>query len=200
LLKYTRNTEKRRFRQAELVNFTDEAHLIFNEASKALLEQIETIIKLINAKGIEIYFITQNPMDVPCGVLAQLGLKIQHALRTFTEKDRKSIKQTADTYPSSDYYNTNEVLTSLGTGEALVTALNEKGIPTTPVATMIRAPMSRMDVLTEGEIHEINSNSRLIKKYSKVIDRESAYAMLNKSSPLLMLKPLRAWKTKTKRI
>jgi hypothetical protein len=103
----------------------DEAHLIFSETSKALLEQIEIIVKLIRSKGIGIYFITQNPMDVPSGVLAQLGLQIQHALRAFTAKDRQSIKQTANDYLSSDYYITSEVLTNLGIGEALVTAFNE---------------------------------------------------------------------------
>jgi uncharacterized protein len=176
---YQQMPEKGDSDRPELVIFIDEAHLIFNEASKALLEQIETIVKLIRSKGIGIYFITQNPMDVPSGVLAQLGLKIQHALRAFTAKDRQSIKQTADNYPSSDYYNTSEVLTSLGIGEALVTALNEKGIPTPLVATMLRAPMSRMDVLTESEIQEINSKSKLVKKYSELIDRESAYEILN---------------------
>tara|TARA_R110000868_G_scaffold118066_1_gene313384 strand:- start:605 stop:2137 length:1533 start_codon:yes stop_codon:yes gene_type:complete len=176
---YQQMPEKGDSDRPELVIFIDEAHLIFNEASKALLEQIETIVKLIRSKGIGIYFITQNPMDVPSGVLAQLGLKIQHALRAFTAKDRQSIKQTADNYPSSDYYNTSEVLTSLGIGEAFVTALNEKGIPTPLVATMLRAPMSRMDVLTESEIQEINSKSKLVKKYSELIDRESAYEILN---------------------
>ena len=166
--------------QPELVIFIDEAHLIFNEASKALLEQIETIIKLIRSKGVGIYFVTQNPMDVPSGVLAQLGLKIQHALRAFTANDRQAIKQTADNYPISDYYKTDEVLTSLGIGEALVTALNEKGIPTPLAATMMRAPESRMDILTESEIQEINTKSKLVKKYSEIIDRESAYEMLNK--------------------
>lgn len=119
-------------------------------------------------------------MDVPSGVLAQLGLKIQHALRAFTANDRQSIKQTADNYPSSDYYKTDELLTSLGIGEALVTALNEKGIPTPLAATMMRAPESRMDVLTENEIQEINAKSKLVRKYSELIDRESAYEMLNK--------------------
>ena len=166
--------------QPELVLFIDEAHLIFKEASKTLLDQIETIVKLIRSKGIGVYFITQNPMDVPSGVLAQLGLKIQHALRAFTANDRQAIKQTADNYPSSDFYKTDELLTSLGIGEALVTALNEKGIPTPLAATMMRAPMSRMDVLTESEIQEINSKSKLVKKYSELIDRESAYEMLNK--------------------
>lgn len=177
---YQQMPEKGDVDQPELVIFIDEAHLIFNEASKALLDQIETIVKLIRSKGIGIYFITQNPMDVPSGILAQLGLKIQHALRAFTANDRQSIKQSADNYPSSEYYNTSEVLTSLGIGEALVTALNEKGIPTPLVATMMRAPMSRMDILTESEIQEINAKSKLVKKYSELIDRESAYEILNK--------------------
>jgi len=177
---YQQMPEKGDSEQPELVIFIDEAHLIFNEASKVLLEQIETIVKLIRSKGVGIYFITQNPMDIPSGVLAQLGLKIQHALRAFTANDRKAIKQTADNYPTSDYYKTDEILTSLGIGEALVTALNEKGIPTPLAATMMRAPMSRMDVLTEIEIQEINTKSKLVKKYGELIDRESAYEILNK--------------------
>jgi DNA helicase HerA-like ATPase len=177
---YQQMPEKGDSDQPELVIFIDEAHLIFNEASKALLDQIETIIKLIRSKGIGVFFITQNPMDVPSGVLAQLGLKIQHALRAFTANDRQAIKMTADNYPLSDYYKTDEILTSLGIGEALVTALNEKGIPTPLAATMMRAPMSRMDILTDTEIDEINTKSRLVKKYSEAIDRESAYEMLNK--------------------
>ncbi len=163
----------------ELVLFIDEAHLIFNEASKTLLDQIETIVKLIRSKGVGIYFITQNPMDVPNGILAQLGLKIQHALRAFTANDRKAIKSTAENYPLSDFYKTDEVLTSLGIGEALVTALNEKGIPTPLAATMMRAPMSQMNILDDAEISEITSKSKLVKKYSEVIDRESAYEILN---------------------
>lgn len=164
----------------ELVIFIDEAHLIFKEASKALQDQIETIIKLIRSKGIGIYFITQNPMDVPSGVLSQLGLKIQHALRAFTAKDRQAIKQTAENYPLSDYYKTDQILTSLGIGEALVTGLNEKGIPTPLAATVLRSPMSRMDVISETEIQSINQASKLVKKYAEVIDRDSAYEMLNK--------------------
>ena len=177
---YQQMPEKGDVDQPELVIFIDEAHLIFNEASKTLLDQIETIIKLIRSKGIGIYFITQNPMDIPSGILAQLGLKIQHALRAFTANDRDAIKKTADNYPISEYYKTDEVLTSLGIGEALVSALNEKGIPTPLAATMMRAPMSRMDILTESEIQEINNKSKLVKKYSELIDRESAYEMLNK--------------------
>lgn len=175
---YQQMPEKGDADQPELVIFIDEAHLIFNEASDALLNQIETIIKLIRSKGIGVYFVTQNPMDVPASVLAQLGLKIQHALRAFTANDRQAIKQTAQNYPLSHYYNTAEVLTSLGIGEAFVTALNEKGIPTPLAATMMRAPMSRMDVLNEDEIAEINNKSKLVRKYAEEIDRESAYEIL----------------------
>jgi len=177
---YQKMPEKGDAEQPELVIFIDEAHLIFNEASKALLEQIETIVKLIRSKGVGVYFVTQNPMDVPSGVLAQLGLKIQHALRAFTANDRQAIKKTADNYPTSQYYKTDELLTSLGIGEALVTALNEKGIPTPLVATMMRAPQSRMDILSATEIEEINGKSKLVKKYEEEIDRESAFEILTK--------------------
>lgn len=164
----------------ELVIFIDEAHLIFNEASKTLLGQIETIVKLIRSKGIGVYFITQNPMDVPSSVLAQLGLKVQHALRAFTASDRKEIKLTAENFPISEFYNTEEALTSLGTGEALFTALNEKGIPTPLAAVMMRAPMSRMDILSDQEIASINNASDLVRKYSRVVDPESAYELLER--------------------
>ncbi|RYC53552.1 helicase HerA-like domain-containing protein [Flagellimonas olearia] len=163
----------------ELVLFIDEAHLIFDNASKALLDQIESIVKLIRSKGIGLYFVTQNPTDVPDDVLAQLGLKVQHALRAFTAKDRKAIKLTAQNYPISEFYDTAEVLTSLGTGEALVSALDEKGRPTPLAATMMRAPMSRMDILTDAELKDVLDQSKLIKKYNEEIDRESAYEILN---------------------
>ena len=164
----------------ELIMFIDEAHLIFNEASKALLNQIESIVKLIRSKGVGLYFVTQNPTDVPEGVLSQLGLKIQHALRAFTAKDRKAIKLAAQNYPDTDYYDTAEILTSLGTGEALVSALDEKGRPTPLAATMMRAPMSRMDVLSPTELQNLLDDSKLVLKYNEEIDRESAYEMLNK--------------------
>ena len=163
----------------ELILFIDEAHLIFKEASKALLDQIESIVKLIRSKGIGLYFVTQNPTDVPNDVLSQLGLKVQHALRAFTARDRKAIKLTAENYPESDYYDTKEVLTSLGIGEALISALDEKGRPTPLAATLLRAPMSRMDVLTKNELDEVVDRSSLVKKYGEVIDRESAYEILN---------------------
>lgn len=163
----------------ELILFIDEAHLIFKEASKALMDQIESIVKLIRSKGIGLYFVTQNPTDVPDDVLAQLGLKVQHALRAFTAKDRKAIKLTAENYPDSEFYDTKEVLTSLGIGEALISALDEKGRPTPLAATMLRAPMSRMDVLTDSELKSLVDNSKLVKKYNDIVDRESAYEILN---------------------
>lgn len=163
----------------ELVLFIDEAHLIFENASKALLDQIESIVKLIRSKGIGLFFVTQNPADIPDDVLAQLGLKVQHALRAFTAKDRKAIKLAAQNYPDSEFYNTEELLTSLGIGEALISALDEKGRPTPLAATMLRAPMSRMDVLTDSELKELILNSDLVKKYKENIDRESAYEILN---------------------
>ncbi|WP_369048999.1 helicase HerA-like domain-containing protein [Tenacibaculum sp. UWU-22] len=163
----------------ELIIFIDEAHLVFSEASKALLDQIESIVKLIRSKGVGLYFVTQNPEDVPEDVLAQLGLKVQHALRAFTAKDRKAIKLAAENYPDSAYYKTDEVLTQLGIGQAFVSALNEKGIPTPLARTMLRAPMSRMDILTPKEIKQVLDNSRLVPKYNENIDRESAYEILN---------------------
>ncbi|MBE7176571.1 MAG: DUF853 family protein [Mucilaginibacter polytrichastri] len=163
----------------KLVLFIDEAHLIFQEASSALLQQIETVIKLIRSKGIGIYFCTQNPMDVPASILSQLGLKVQHALRAFTAADRKVIKEAAQNYPETVFYKTDELLTQLGTGEAFITALNEKGIPTPLVHTLLRAPNSRMDVLTETEIDNLISKSRLVNKYNQEIDSRSAYEILN---------------------
>ena len=162
----------------KLVMFIDEAHLIFQEASNELTQQIETIIKLIRSKGIGIFFCTQNPMDVPASVLGQLGLKIQHALRAFTAADRKVIKQTADNYPETAFYKTEDLITELGIGEALITMLNEKGIPTPLAHTMLCSPRSRMDVLTDLEIVSINDKSKLVNKYKEDIDNKSAYEML----------------------
>ncbi len=162
----------------KLVLFIDEAHLVFNEASDVLLDQIETVIKLIRSKGIGIIFITQNPADIPEEVLGQLGMKIQHALRAFTAKDRKAIKLAAQNYPLSDHYDVEEIITQLGIGEALFTALNEDGIPTPLVHTYLRAPQSRMDVLSDREIQDIISRSVIMPKYDEEIDRESAYEIL----------------------
>jgi DNA helicase HerA-like ATPase len=163
----------------ELIMFIDEAHLIFEHASKVLLNQIESIVKLIRSKGVGLYFVTQNPTDIPDGVLGQLGLKVQHALRAFTAKDRKAIKLTAQNYPVTEFYDTAEVLTSLGIGEALISALDEKGRPTPLAATLLRAPMSRMDILSDAELKQLLSESKLIPKYNEEIDRQSAYEILN---------------------
>jgi len=162
----------------KLVMFIDEAHLVFQEASDALLKQIETIVKLIRSKGIGIFFCTQNPMDIPSGVLAQLGLKVQHALRAFTAVDRKTIKQTAENYPETTFYKTEDLITQLGIGEALVTMLDEKGVPTPLIHCMMAPPRSRMDILTPAEIDAITGKSKLVAKYNQAIDSESAYEML----------------------
>lgn len=163
----------------ELVIFIDEAHLIFKEASKELIGQIESIVKLIRSKGVGIYFVTQNPKDVPEDVLAQLGLKVQHALRAFTAKDRKAIKLASENYPDSPYYDVDNDLTQLGIGEAFVTVLDEKGRPTPLAATMLRAPMSRMDILTKPELKDIIKKSSLYYKYHERLDRESAFEILS---------------------
>ncbi len=163
----------------KLVLFIDEAHLVFNEASDALLDQIESMVKLIRSKGVGLYFITQTPTDIPDSVLGQLGMKIQHALRAFTAKDRKAIKQAAENFPDSSYYKVDELITTMGIGEALVTVLSEKGIPTALAHTMLRAPQSRMDVLEKSEIDAIISASSIVQKYNQEIDSESAYEILN---------------------
>lgn len=162
----------------KLIMFIDEAHLIFQEASSALMQQIETVIKLIRSKGIGIFFCTQNPQDIPASVLAQLGLKVQHALRAFTAADRKVIKTAAENFPETTFYQTNELLTQLGIGEAFITLLNEKGIPTPLVHTLLCSPKSRMDVISDAEMDAVIAESRLVKKYNEVIDSQSAYEIL----------------------
>jgi len=164
--------------QPKLVIFIDEAHLVFKNASKTLKAQIESIIKLIRSKGVGIFFVTQNPSDIPDDVLGQLGMKVQHALRAFTAKDRKAIRLSAQNFPITDYYKTDELLTSLGIGEALVTVLNENGAPTPLVHCLLRAPQSRMDILSKSEIDTVIEKSAIIKNYNEEIDRESAYEIL----------------------
>ncbi len=163
----------------KLCLFIDEAHLVFSNASKDLIEKIEAIVKLIRSKGVGVFFCTQSPTDVPDAVLGQLGLKIQHALRAFTARDRTAIRRTAENYPISPFYKTDTVLTSMGIGEALVTTLNEKGIPTPLAHTLLRAPVTRMDILEPGEIDELVKSSALVKKYNVVLDRKSAFHLLD---------------------
>lgn len=162
----------------KLVIFIDEAHLMFDEASKALNDQIETMVKLIRSKGVGLFFCTQNPQDVPDAVLAQLGMKVQHALRAFTAKDRKEIKTAAENFPETTYYKVDDLLTQLGIGEALVTVLSDKGTPTPLVATMLVAPSSRMDILTPQELGDLERHSHIAAKYNQEVDRESAYELL----------------------
>lgn len=162
----------------KLVFIIDEAHLIFNQASKALLDQLETIIKLIRSKGVGIYFCTQNPIDIPAAILSQLGMKIQHALRAFTANDRKAIRLAAENYPLTEFYKVDETITALGTGEAFFTALNEKGIPTPLAHVLLCAPESRMDTISDAELEEVVRRSDIASTYNKVIDRESAAEIL----------------------
>lgn len=164
--------------EPKLVIVMDEAHLIFREASDALMTQIETIIKLIRSKGVGIYFCTQAPTDIPTIILSQLGLKIQHALRAFTAKDRKDIKLVSENFPLTEFYKTDQLITELGTGEALVTVLTEKGAPSPLVHTMMCAPQSRMDILTPEEQEEKIRSSQIARIYNEEIDRQSAYEIL----------------------
>lgn len=164
----------------KLMLFIDEAHLIFKNASKELLTQLDTIIKLIRSKGIGVVFITQNPQDIPENILSQLGFKIQHALRAFTAKDRKSIKLIAQNFPQSEDYDIENLLTQLGIGEALITSLDHKGRPTAVAHTLMRPPFSRMDILSQQEQEECLECSVLKPKYDLSIDRESAHEILMK--------------------
>jgi len=162
----------------KLVFFFDEAHLLFKNSSKAFLEQIETIIRLIRSKGVGVFFCTQAPTDVPESVLGQLGNRVQHALRAFTPNDVDALKKTVNTYPKSDFYEIDKILTSLGTGQALVTVLNEKGIPTEVSATMLTPPRAVMGPLTAADFDQVVHASPMYTKYKDAIDRESAYEIL----------------------
>jgi len=164
----------------KLVFFFDEAHLLFNNSSKTFLEQIETIIRLIRSKGVGVFFCTQSPTDVPESVLGQLGNRVQHALRAFTPNDVDALKKTVNTYPKSAFYQIDQVLTSLGTGQALVTVLNEKGIPTEVSATMLTPPRAVMGPLTSADFDKVVTGSAMYTKYKDPIDPESAYDILTK--------------------
>ncbi len=162
----------------KLVFFFDEAHLLFNNAPKSLLEKIEQVVKLIRSKGVGIYFVTQNPADIPESVLSQLGNRVQHALRSFTAKQRKSIKLAAQTYRDNPDFKVETVITELGIGEALISTLEKKGQPSIVQRTLIRPPLSKLGPISKSARQEIISSSRFDKKYGKPIDRESAYEIL----------------------
>ncbi|KRF46694.1 helicase HerA-like domain-containing protein [Terrabacter sp. Soil810] len=161
----------------KLVFFFDEAHLLFNDASKAFLQAIEQTVRLIRSKGVGVFFVTQSPKDVPSGVLAQLGNRVQHALRAFTPDDAKALKQAIATYPHTAY-DMEKLLTSLGIGEAVVTVLSDKGVPTPVAWTRMKAPNSLMDPSSPATMDAVTAASQLRTKYADVVDRESAYEKL----------------------
>jgi uncharacterized protein len=162
----------------KLVFFFDEAHLLFKDSSKAFLEQIEQIIRLIRSKGVGVFFCSQSPLDVPDSVLGQLGTRVQHALRAFTPNDADNLKKTARTYPKSEFYEIDTVLTSLGIGQAMITTLTEKGIPTEPAAIHLFPPRSVMGPLSTEEHQQLLNASDTYKKYKDASDPKSAYEML----------------------
>jgi uncharacterized protein len=164
----------------KLVFFFDEAHLLFNEAPKALLEKIEQVVRLIRSKGIGIYFVTQNPLDIPETVLGQLGNRVQHALRAFTPKDQKAVKSAAETFRANPAFKVETVITQLGVGEALVSFLDEKGIPGIVEQAKILPPQGQIGPILPGERAIILQKSALWGVYEKTIDRESAFEILNK--------------------
>ncbi|MFC9895066.1 helicase HerA-like domain-containing protein [Nocardia sp. NPDC127579] len=162
----------------KLIFIFDEAHLLFADASKAFLDQVEQTVKLIRSKGVGVFFCTQLPTDIPNSVLSQLGARIQHALRAFTPDDQKALSKTVRTYPKSEAYDLESALTSLGTGEAIVTVLSEKGAPTPVAWTRIQPPRSLMDTIGAEGIHSRALSSALYAKYGQTIDRESASEIL----------------------
>lgn len=164
----------------KLVFFFDEAHLLFDQAPKPLLDKVEQVVRLIRSKGVGIYFISQSPLDIPEDVLGQLGLRIQHALRAFTPKDRKAIKAVADNFRPNPDLDTKQVITELGIGEALVSTLDAKGSPTIVEKVLIRPPESQMGPITANERKELIKRSPFNGKYDEAVDRESAYEMLKR--------------------
>ena len=163
----------------KLVFFFDEAHLLFDDdAPKALIQKVEQVVRLIRSKGVGVYFVTQNPLDVPDEILGQLGNRVQHALRAFTPRDQKAVKAAAQTFRPNPKFNAYDAITKLGVGHALVSTLQEKGVPSIVQQTMIRPPSSRMGPITAKERHEILAKSPLLGRYDKRFDRVSAHELL----------------------
>jgi len=163
-----------------LVFFFDEAHLLFNDAPKVLLDKIEQVVRLIRSKGVGVYFVTQNPLDIPDSVLGQLGNRIQHALRAYTPRDQKAVRAAATTFRSNPTLDVEKVITQLGVGEALVSMLEAKGVPGIVDRCLIRPPTSRIGSITEDERKEVRSRSLVGASYDKPLDRESASEVLLK--------------------
>jgi len=166
----------------KLVFFFDEAHLLFDEAPKVLIEKVEQVVKLIRSKGVGVYFVTQNPVDIPDGVLSQLGNRVQHALRAFTPKEQKAVRVAAETFRANPDFEAKDVIMELGVGEALVSTLMKKGVPSIVQRTLIRPPSSRLGPLTKKERDEVTKMSPVGAQYDKQVDRESAYEMLKKAA------------------
>jgi len=164
----------------KLVFFFDEAHLLFNDAPKPLLDKIEQVVRLIRSKGVGVYFVSQNPLDIPDVVLGQLGNRVQHALRAFTPRDQKAVKSAAETFRSNPKVDVATAITELGVGEALVSFLDEKGIPTPVERTFVKPPLSRVGTATEAERADTIKGSHIYGHYEKQLDRESAYEILQK--------------------
>lgn len=162
----------------KLVFFFDEAHMLFTDTSKALLDKIEQVIRLVRSKGVGIYFITQSPADIPENILGQLGNRVQHALRAYTPKDQKAVKTAADTFRANPAFKTDEAIMNLETGEALVSFLDEKGAPTMVERAKILFPLSQIGAITEGQRMDIMKQSRIYGKYDNPVDRQSAFEVL----------------------
>lgn len=162
----------------KLVFFFDEAHMLFEDTSKALVDKIEQVVRLIRSKGVGVYFVTQSPTDIPEDILGQLGNRVQHALRAFTPKDQKAVKTAAETFRANPSFNTADAIMELGTGEALVSFLDEKGAPSMVERAKILFPLSQIGAVTEGQREQIIKQSRLYGRYDKVVDRESAFEVL----------------------
>src|SRR5690606_15261322 len=156
----------------------EEAHLLFKDAPKAFLTQVEQIVRLIRSKGVGVFFCTQSPTDIPESVLGQLGNRVQHALRAFTPNDAEALRKTVKTYPRSDFYEIDRVLTALGIGQALITVLNDKGIPTEVVATHLIPPRAVMGPVDEQTYNQLVSASPMYGKYHQVVNRRSASEIL----------------------
>jgi uncharacterized protein len=164
--------------QPRLVFFFDEAHLLFDDAPKVLVDKVEQVVRLIRSKGVGVYFVTQNPLDIPDAILGQLGNRIQHALRAFTPRDQKAVRAAAETFRTNPAFDAAEAIKELGVGEALVSMLGGKGMPGIVERTLIRPPASRLGPATEAERQAIIQQSLLGSRYDQSIDRKSAYESL----------------------
>ena len=163
----------------KLVFFLDEAHLLFKDASDAFMDQIDQVIRLIRSKGVGVFFCTQLTQDVPAAVLSQLGNRVHHVIRAFTPNDVKALRETVKTFPTSQYYEMEKQFTQLGTGQAFITVLNEKGIPTETVVTHLAPPASVMGPLSQDEYNDLIRNSESYDKYKDNVDPQSAFEILS---------------------